>query len=687
LKMHDNIFSCTRNWVPFALLSLSILLVYSNTFNASWQLDDYPNITGNSKLHVKDISPASIYETFFAHPESGKKLYRPIACLTFAINWYFGKENVIGYHIVNNSIHLLTAFILFLTILNLFRSPNLKDKYQGSKYFITLLTATLWAINPIQTQAVTYIVQRMASMATMFYVLGIYFYIKGRTNNSRLISVFSYMGCFLSFVFALGSKENTATLPLALLLVEIVFFQKLHIPGTRRKILWVSVGTLLFFILTGPMLFMKGDLLFFLNGYENRSFTLLERLMTEPRILVYYITQIFYPVPNRLSIVHDITISTSLFEPWTTFPAILIIFLLIGIGISQIKKRPIVAFGILFFFLNHLIESTILPLELIFEHRNYLPSLFLFFPVSVGLIWIIDYYHKTHHSMYLIIISFVTLLLMGLGSATYIRNMAWATEKSLWEDAMKKAPGRARPTYNFAKHYLKKTGHYDQALLFYERAFHLKASKPKYSQALCLNGMASIYYLRHEYDEVIKLCKKALKIYPGFQIIRLNLIRALIKMENLDEALSNVDVLIEKYENNSALLNLKGFILIKHGKYAEALLFLNRAHDLAPRNKIVLLNIGVSLSLAGDYADANKIFQQVLQIFPDDIALYLYLIENSIKAEDLPSVDRYLTRLSFLFDRVSIESELNSLSEEHFLIPFSRELITPVVHKRINGTG
>ncbi|MCK4252416.1 hypothetical protein KAX97_13285, partial [candidate division WOR-3 bacterium] len=199
--MNDNMFSCTRNWVPFALLSLLILLVYSNTFNASWHLDDYPNITGNSKLHIRNISPASIYETFFAHPIFSKKLYRPIACLTFAINWYFGKDNVIGYHIISNTIHLLTAFILFLTILNLFRSPNLKDKYQGSECFIALLTATLWAINPIQTQAVTYIVQRMASMAAMFYVLGIYFYIKGRINNSRLISVFSYMGCFLSFAF------------------------------------------------------------------------------------------------------------------------------------------------------------------------------------------------------------------------------------------------------------------------------------------------------------------------------------------------------------------------------------------------------------------------------------------------------------------------------------------------------
>ena len=577
----------------FVLLVLLIIVPYSKSFKSSWHLDDFPNIIENQKIQLKELNTGSLYKSTFMKRGDSDKFFRPIPRLTFALNWYFGGNNVTGYHIINIAIHIITAFLLYLSIINLFKTPNLRGKYKKKEHFIALLAAVMWAVHPIQTQTVTYIVQRMTMLAALFYLFSIYLYIKARIADSTLNKIIFFIACVLSFILAMGSKENTAVLPLALLLVEMVYFQDLSSFKESKKFILIALVTMLGILILGILFYLNGNPLSFLKGYRIRPFSLPERLMTEPRILIFYLSQIFYPVANRFSIEHDFGISTSLLEPWTTIPAIIVVFLLIAIGVSQIRKRPILSFCILFFFLNHLIESTVLPLELIFEHRNYLPTLFLFFPISLGLIHGIDYYRGKNRIIHHIIVFYIAFLIIALCSGTYIRNMDWATEKSLWEDAMKKAPGRARPTYNFAKHYLKKTGHYDQALLFYERAFQLKASKPKYSQALSLNGMASIYYLRHEYDEVIKLCKKALEIRPGFQIVRLNLIRALIKMENLDEALSNVDILIVKHKNNATLLNLKGFILIKQEKSAEALLFLNRAHGLAPRNKRVLLNLGV----------------------------------------------------------------------------------------------
>lgn len=687
MRIKSNSKLTSRSFYAFVLLVLLILVPYAKTFKSSWHLDDYPNIIENQRIHLKEPNIGSLFNSFFMKKGDTEKLSRPIPRLTFALNWYFSGTNVTGYHILNIAIHIITAFLLYLSIINLFKTPNLRGKYKKRReHFVALLTAVMWAVHPIQIQAVTYIVQRMTLLAALFYLLSIYFYIKARIADSPSNQNLFIIGCVLSFILAMGSKENTVVLPLALLLVEVVFFQDLSSSRERKKFILIALVTILGILILGILFYLSDNPLSFLKGYKIRSFSLPERLMTEPRILIFYLSQIFYPVANRFSIEHDFRISTSLLEPWPTIPAIIVVFVLIAIGVSQIRKRPILSFGILFFFLNHLIESTVIPLELIFEHRNYLPTFFLFYSVSLGLIHGIDHYRGKNRIIHHIIVSFIASLIIGLCSGTYIRNMDWVTEKSLWEDAMKKAPGRARPAYNLARQYYFKTGRFDQALFFYERAFQLKASKPKYSQALCLNGMASIYYLRHEYDEVIKLCKKALEIYPGFQLVRLNLIRALIKMEDLDEALTNVDVLIVKQENNAALLNLKGFILIKQGKLAEALFFLDRAHGLAPRNKRVLLNLGVSLSLAGEYSNANKFLQQALQMFPDDIVPHFYLIENSIRAEDLPSVDRYLTKLLFLFDRISIESKLNSLSEEHFLIPFSRELIVPVVHNRIIGT-
>ena len=155
--------------VAFVLFFLLVLSIYANSFQASWQFDDKPNIINNHHLHITDLRPRSLVKTLFTDPKNprqiSQKLYRPVACLTFALNWYFGKDNVVGYHGVNFVIHILTAFMLFLTTLNILRTPTLENKYKKNTYMIALLAAALWAVNPIQTQAVTYIVQRMNSLA------------------------------------------------------------------------------------------------------------------------------------------------------------------------------------------------------------------------------------------------------------------------------------------------------------------------------------------------------------------------------------------------------------------------------------------------------------------------------------------------------------------------------------------
>ena len=121
--------------------TLIIVLIYSNSFNASWHLDDRPNIVDNRGLHITNLQTGSLMRTFFTAPKSGgtitDRLYRPIPCLTFAINWYFGKDMVFGYHVVNILVHILTAYLLFVTILNILKSPNLKTQYQGKENYVS----------------------------------------------------------------------------------------------------------------------------------------------------------------------------------------------------------------------------------------------------------------------------------------------------------------------------------------------------------------------------------------------------------------------------------------------------------------------------------------------------------------------------------------------------------------------
>lgn len=184
--MRDHRLSCNKNLAVFGFLFAIVFVIYGNTFHASWHMDDYHNIVDNPHLHITDIKPETVIQTFYSSYDGGKyrseKLYRPVACLSFALNCYFGGRNVFGYHIVNLTIHLFAAFILYLVIRKLLQSPGIGGGYRENEFIIAAFSAALWAAAPIQTQAVTYIAQRMASLSAMFYLLGLYCFLKGRTD-------------------------------------------------------------------------------------------------------------------------------------------------------------------------------------------------------------------------------------------------------------------------------------------------------------------------------------------------------------------------------------------------------------------------------------------------------------------------------------------------------------------------
>jgi tetratricopeptide (TPR) repeat protein len=676
-----------KKWIGFALLSVLVVLIYSNSFQASWHFDDYVNIHKNPRITIDNLAPATVYQTFFASRDQGlylgQKMYRPVVCLTLALNWYFGQEKVFGYHLVNTAIHVLAAFFLFLTILQLLNTPGLKGKYAQSHYFIALLTATLWAVNPIQVQAVTYIVQRMAAMAAMFYILSIYFYLRGRLSQDRKQQALLYLCCGGTFLLAIGSKENALTLPLALIVIEMIFFQDLSQPQTRRKWLWGFLigGTCLAAAVFVLAYLGKFDSIF--SMYNARYFTIWERLMTQPRILVFYLSQIFYPIPSRLSITHDIAISTSLLQPWTTLPSIMLVLLLIAAGILTIRKSPIVSLAILFYFLGHLIESSVVPLELVFEHRNYLPSIFLFLPVSVGLKMLFDRYGQQKRPMYLVLVYSAVLLIIGLGMGTYIRNLSWATEKTLWEDALAKAPGMARPYQNLAWGFYEKQKQYDKALELYHRALALKDTNPTYAEILSLTNAAGVYYKMKAYDKAIELSRQALEIRPKYIASLRVLTYANIQDGRWDDAVISARRLHKAHPGNMKAMFMYGFCLLKVGNYEEALVHLKKLVRYQPYNHKYYYNIGVALSRLQKYQRADWFLNRAVQLAPNDIFASFYLIENSLNAGDRVGAERYLDRLFQNHSVKDITAYATGLPEDLLKISFTPSLMAPVLAEKL----
>jgi tetratricopeptide (TPR) repeat protein len=676
-----------KDLVAFLLLFMLVFFAYSTNYNASWHFDDYPNLVDNARIHINVFNFKNFKEAFFAGYGKGqylgKHLYRPVPMLTFAINWYIGKDHVLGYHIVNNAIHLVTTLLLFLTVLNLLRSPNLKGKYQGNEYTIAFLSAIFWAVNPIQTQAVTYLVQRMASLGAMFYIIGIYFYLKARMSSSVHNRCLFITGCLFSFVLALGSKENTITLPIAVAMIEILFFQDLKDKNTRRKVVGVVTISGIFLVAILTILYIKGIIPHLFKGYENRMFTMKQRLMTEPRIIMYYLSQIFYPVASRFSLVHDIKISTSFFKPWTTMPSIFAIILLLGIGLSQIIKRPIIALSIFFYFLNHIIESTAIPLELFFEHRNYLPSLFLFFPVSTGLIWLAHYFRKKNLLLQRLLVVSIAGIILSFCAGTIVRNRAWATEKSLWEDCIAKAPGMARPYHNLAYYHYRKIGDMNNAMEFYKKSLTKKFTYSKTAHALTFNSMATIYFDKGDYKNCLKCLKKALEINPDYQNALYNITLTYVRTGRFSKALENADRLLSQDKGSSDILQTKGFVLLTAGRFDDAISTLKSALNIDAGNAKAHLYMGVALSLKGEYKKADTFLRNANLLSPDDIFVQFARIENSVKSGNKKDVEFLLDNLFKSFDKSTIISDLKRLDKNNIIAPLSQKLLADAIGIKI----
>jgi tetratricopeptide (TPR) repeat protein len=612
-------------------------------------------------------------------------LYRPVVMVTFAVNWYLGKADVFGYHLVNIGIHCATSGLLYFTILNLLNAPNMLDRYRGSGHFIALLATALWALHPIQTQAVTYIVQRMASLAALFYLAGIFLFAKARSVQSPVKrGVFSGL-CLLSYLLAIGTKQNAVTLPVALLLIEAIFFINPEI-WKRKKAKWIGAATIAGLAIFFGLLFyawLPDPASAIIDGYRYRPFTMTERLLTESRVLIFYLYQLFYPVPGQFSILHDFSLSTSLWVPWTTPVSFAIILALIVLAFYGLRRKALWSFSILFFFLGHSVESTFFPLELVYEHRNYLPSLFLFLPVASGLKILIEKYRKKSTVIYFLLLGFVSVLVVGLGLGTYTRNMDWATEKGLWQEAMSKAPSSARPYQNVAMA-LEKENRLDDALRLYEKALDLKDPEPMLSRFISLGNMGNIYKKKKAYDKAVQYLTAALEVETGpfSHRARYNLVLCLLNSHGEEEALEHLEVLLARQNSNHRFLTTKGFILFQQGKTDLALSHLTAALKQNPYDKDALVNIAMALSSKGLFERAEWFLKRAKKRNAGNFVIHMALLQNALTMKDRDRVDRCLSDIAQRFTYADIKAYLDDRARGYHyvkatLVPIDDRIVNP----------
>ncbi len=353
-----------------SLLAVVVILIYADTLTTPFILDDITNIRDNPYIRVPSISLKNLARAGFQSPATE----RPVANISFALNYFLHGFNLVGFHLVNILIHIFSGIFLYYFVKATLKTPVLQARFEKCGW-IPFFTAFIWLVHPLQTQSVAYLVQRMNSLAAMFYVLSMWLYVKFRLNEGSRGKWPLLAGCVFAGLLALGTKQIAATLPVFIILYEWYFFQGLSVKWGRRHFLILG-GIFLLLIIIALIYLDTDPLVRILSAYKHRDFTLIQRVLTQFRVVIFYISLLLWPQPSRLNLDHDFAFSYSLTDPATTLISMLVVAALLVLAFLTARREPLLSYGIFWFFGNLVIESSVIGLELVFEHRNYLPSMF-----------------------------------------------------------------------------------------------------------------------------------------------------------------------------------------------------------------------------------------------------------------------------------------------------------------------
>lgn len=427
--------------VLIGLAGIITVAAYWTGLFGSFFFDDYPNIVANAGVKLTTLSAEALSEAW-SSGISGQ-FGRPLSQLSFAINYYFSGFEPFAFKITNLLIHCLNGGLVYLLVREILDSlyGKIYSQYIGA---VAALIAFAWLAHPIQLNAVLYVVQRMTSMSTFFILIALILHINARRHECIGFASICLFSLAWLFFWPLGilCKETAILFPGFVAVYELTVrrVEQGRLDFLGRIFLTLSIVVLLAVIpyLASP--FGK----WILQGYDIRSFSLPERLMTEPRILWEYIRWIIHPQLESFALFHDdIVVSKKLFDPWTTLPAILGIIALPCVAFVLRNRDPLAAFGIAWFLVGHALESTFIPLELAHEHRNYLALLGLFLlPVrSMSLVMSLPGWRRT------LILAFIVAFILQLIFVTSLRANMYSNEKIRTQLEAQYHPNSARANY------------------------------------------------------------------------------------------------------------------------------------------------------------------------------------------------------------------------------------------------
>ncbi len=632
------------HFIGITAIFLICIAIYANTLHGPFVYDDIRVIMNNSHLRLKSLDIRSL-----SNLGSGLQFQnRPIPNISFALNYYLGRYSVPGYHVVNILIHIMNGILVYLLAMAIFIRIHVASDIPINRpvifkvFLMALFAALVFVTHPLQTQSVTYIVQRMNSMAAMFFLLSLYLYIRGRNTTIRWHKMALIFSSLVSWILALGSKPIAVTLPVIVFIYEWYFFQDLSTAWLKRNLKLIPIiavtGCLLVMIFLGSHPLERVSATF-----DHYDFSMWERIMTQFRVVIFYISLLIYPHPSRLNLLHPFTTSHSFLDPFTTLLSFLVLMGLITCSILIARKNPLVSFGILWFLINLLVESSVIGLEMTYEHRLYLPM----FGFALILSSLLSYLFSKKRTP-AIVVAMGIIVFLGVGAN--IRNRVWQDGVMLWSDIVSKNPQSfvAQVNLGFAladrgmsndavRHYMKALqinpsdteahnnlglalaaqGKHDEAIKHYMATLNINPNHVK-----ALNNLGLAMALQGRIDEAVSLYTKALKIDPDFAGTHHNLGLALADLGREKEAIEQYTEALRLDSGYAAAHNNLGVALIRQGMIKEAVGHFMDALKINPGYANAHNNLGTALARQGDLDGAIIHFEKATRAAPDFAEAY-----------------------------------------------------------------
>jgi tetratricopeptide (TPR) repeat protein len=646
------------SWACIAVIAAATVLAWSNSFNAPFHLDDHPSIVANAT--IRDFGsfnwitpPATAGETV-----SG----RPVLNFTFAVNHALGGLDVRGYHVGNVIIHALAALTLFGVVrrtLGLLRgrSPLAegpeRSRWAGESPFpsrassllppnlIALSVALLWAVHPLHTGAVTYVVQRAESLCGLFYLLTLYCIVRGVgrvteqpsfgnrqvkdlpdwSNRLRLWFIAAVVSCLL----AVGTKEVAASAPLVVLLFDRTFLagsfrEALRVRWRIHAALVISWIPLAILVLTNRGRGGSAGL-----GTELDSWTY---LLTQAGAIVHYLRLSVWP--NPLVFDHGTSLVSSFGEVWWQASAVLV---LLVSSFWAILRKPRSGFLAATFFLLLAPSSSFMPVatQTVAEHRMYLPLAVLVAVAMLGVRRALE----TLAARRVIFGGLVAAVAIALGATTFVRNRVYLTELTLWEDTAAKRPNNPRARNNLGMAY-SSAGRIDDAIAEFQRAIALQPNHAfaHFNLAVLLTG-------QEKWDAAVMHCRAALAADAGYVSARVNLGELLVRLGQTEEAIEHLQAALaidpDAHDARTALAAL----LIRERRAIEAVPMLRSVIAAVPEFAEAQFHLGRALEQSGGSASAaDAAYREAVRLKPEFAAAHLAIGNRLVKRGDASGAER-----------------------------------------------